>query len=159
MNDKFMLSSGEIISVTGHKMLVRKNLLNEGNFILDAETRDVRGELPAHLAIDVEQLIASKCAHSIVNTCEVLAVGPECGKPRDDADMKKLNGDLRAMINRGELEPVPRCLNNPSKPGDFVLIPECSARGRFWRGALGNPYELFIDECELIAIIPSEELA
>ena len=78
--------------------------------------------------------------------CEVLAVGPKCGTPRDRMDWKNLNRNQPVNLQ------VARHLNNPAVPGDFVILPERSLRGRMWVGVTGRDYDVLVDECEVIAV-------
>ena len=127
------------IRLTGHKMLLRKCLRNDNLLLLDGG----KGTKSAH--VSPEQLIeADRIADQIVGGlpcywCEVLAVGPLCNTTRSRQERKR--------------HKIPQSFYNPSQPGDFVVLPEVSERSLMWRGVFGNPNDLIVDECELIAIV------
>jgi hypothetical protein len=144
------------IRVLGHKMLVRKCLADSSGVLIDAPaTFDGRAQLPAHLQHEVKHLLGS--LQERTNCCEVMAVGPRCNCSRSDGDFRRLNPKQsggKPVYKR----PVPRCMVNPSRPGDFVYLPEQSERGLMWNDALGigRLDYVLIDESECMAIVPKE---
>lgn len=84
------------------------------------------------------------------NCAEVLAIGPKVGKPRDEIyynRKRRKQMGLNLCYNMSDLQ-----------VGDLVYLPQQSVNAMMWRGGLGNDYELIVDESELIARIPKEEL-
>jgi len=79
------------------------------------------------------------------NWCEVLAIGPKCGRRRSGSKSKLMALNLN------------RWMNTPINKGDFVVLPESSKRELMWRGGLGDESELVVDESELIAMIRAED--
>lgn len=117
------------VRLLGHNVLVRK--------CVRPDLTDEQGEV-----------LVALCEKTKDRTCwcEVLAVGPECGKPRRNMS--------KAELRRRD---IPFCLNFIAKTGDLVVLPESSKREMMWRGVCGEDSELIVDECELIALLPSEE--
>lgn len=131
------------LSVTGHRMLVRKCELDGDNFLI-GEAGKV--EIPEEFLSIGQTQLNSLVKNYRSYVCEVLAVGPLCGRARDRMDWKRLNRNQPVNLR------VARHLNNPAEPGDFVILPERSLRGRMWVGVTGRDYDILVDECEVIAV-------
>lgn len=146
----------QTLHVMGHRMLVRLCVDDKSRMLIDAPvTFDGRKQLPAHLRHEVDLLLSGHKENT--NCAEVLAVGPLCRCTRSKTEFKKLNPrrpDGRPIYSK----PVPWCMVNPSRPGDFVYLPEQSERGLMWNDALGiGDYTyVLVDECECVAIVPQE---
>jgi co-chaperonin GroES (HSP10) len=112
------------IKLLGHRVYVRK--------CVQPDLTDEDGKL-----------IIALCDKSkeMTNWCEVLAVGPECGKSRRGTRRELRAKDLDRWVD---------CIVTP---GDFVVLPECSKRNMMWRGGLGDESELIVDESEMIAML------
>ena len=149
----------------GHLVLARKCEKNESDFIVGASTQQLerhRAENP-DLARKAEMVIETMVAHYSINWCVVLAVGPKVGMRRTEKEMDpfRVGRDSRGKHSYrwgtkrpGKHRPIkhygiPRHVNNPVKPGDFIILPETSIWERMWRGITGSEHELIVDECEI----------
>ena len=129
--------------VQGHRLFVRKLKRRTDNILI--------GDPDAPVSGFAETILRSMVDKTPSQYCVVLGVGDRCGKPRSKADLKKLNA-VKGVPR------VPLCIENPAKRGDIVCLPESSPRQLMFRGATGDPDEVFIDESEIEFIIPRESL-
>lgn len=134
----------------GHYVLARKCEENADNFLVGpAGAVDV----PEKFKRLGEVMAESRCKKTMLWGCEVLAVGPDVGKLRD----KKFKAKWRcpSLVYRGSgtkyLIPVNSVCE--LRVGDIIILPESSESQMMWRGVTGSPWDLIVDECEIIAII------
>ena len=142
---RWMDDEGEIheLEVTGHLMMVRKMAKSEDDFLVGPEG-EMRGHIPAFCMQQADAILATLTDKTHQNFCEVLAVGPLCNTLRTKVERKRMG--------------LPPNFYNPSRVGDIVLLPERSGRGLLWNNITGKLYDILVDECEVIAIIPQEQL-
>ena len=154
------VENGEVKTLKphGHYMLVRRHKTPVDRFLVDGEFRPTSipfdsGRTSADREAFAES-VADSLAKQIDNPmCEVLALGPDVGKPRTRKELKALR--LVEYDGRGG-ERLKDCIFI-GKIGDTVALPESAGSGRMFRGVTGQEFDLMVDEGELIgAYIPRE---
>ena len=159
-NSYSYVANGEIktLKPTGHYLLVRRHKTPVDRFLLNGEF------MPTSIPFDAGRTDADKAAFaaSVVDSmakqldnplCEVLAVGPDVGKPRTRKELKSLR--LVEYDARGR-ERLKDCIF-VGKVGDTVALPENAGSGRMFRGVTGQEFDIMVDEGELTgAYIPRE---
>jgi len=131
------------ITLSPNKMILRKCTFNENRFLIgEAETMNAENSRM------VEGLLAKmKTGQTInqsmrLNFCEILCVGKVTTRTKREQ----------------QTHLIAKYSNYGFCPGDFVVMPECSSTGRFWRGLWGKEYMLVSDICEPVLYMPKELL-
>jgi len=150
----------QTLTPTGHYLLVRRCQAPISKFLVGEKKYDVRVPFKREGAGDDETLamaVSDSLAQNIENPiCQVLAVGPDVGKPRTKKELRK----LRLVERDGQGRETPMNLIFTGNLGDFVALPEHAASGRMIRGVTGYEFDLMVDEGELQgAYIPREKVA
>lgn len=142
----------------GHYLLVRRHKTPVDQFLVDGDWHPT--SIPFQKdgsQADREEFIQTaveSLAQNIENPlCEVLAIGPDVGKPRPRKELKRLR--LVEFDTKGK-ERLKDCIF-VGKVGDTVGLPECAGSGRMFRGVTGQEFDVMVDEGELIgAYIPKD---
>ena len=143
----------------GHYMLVRRHKTSVDRFLVDGEFMSTpmpfdADRTDADREAFVESVVDSFAKQLDNSMCEVLALGPDVGKPRSRKELKALR--LVEYDGQSGRERIKDCIF-VGKPGDTVALPENAASGRMFRGVTGQEFDLMVDEGELIgAYIPRE---
>jgi len=150
----------QTLAPTGHYLLVRRCKAPVSKFLVGEKKYDVKIPFKREGAGDDETLataVADSLAQNIENPiCQVLAIGPDVGKPRTRKELRK----LRLVERDGQGRETPMNLMFTGAIGDFVALPEHAASGRMIRGVTGYEFDLMVDEGELQgAYIPQEKVA
>lgn len=135
------------LSVRGPRLLVRKCLRNDEDFLVGEATEEISAD--ARLMIEgmmrSERLVPEAGARG-TNWCSVLAIGEGVNCSRSPVGMRK--------YKRGENYAVPWGVVAPIDIDDLVVLPETSGYGDMWRGVTGSKYDLLVDVSELISWLP-----
>ena len=140
-----------MLRVFGRRLLVRRCKADASKYLIGEATGAVPSGIPAFLVQTADEHLAG-LEGGFCNFCEVLAVGPRCGTPLSDKEKDEAKKARRAK------ESGWNALDNPVRPGDFVVVPDASTFARF-RGVTGAEYDLMIDERDCIAVVAKEDLA
>ena len=145
------------LTLTGHKMLVRKCIKDQREFLVGDINNAVEANMPAHLRVDMEAYLKKFSHECDMNWCRVLAVGPKCNTRRSKQDMKFFTLPPKLRREYHHKYSIPWTVCNPAERGDYVVLPEVSQHARMWRGATGKDEDVIIDECEIILLYKEPE--
>lgn len=127
------------LRVTGHRLLVRKTAKPDSDYILEGPDRQI--QTPDFLNVSIGAILGALTEDTSHNICEVLAVGPDCGKPRTKKERKRLGLKGQTVFE--------------GKVGDFVVLPEHSPN--LFNGVTGKPYDILVDEGELLLVMSQDD--
>lgn len=142
--------SDHSLTVCGSRLLVRKCLRNDEDFIVGDPDAEITEE--ARLVIDsmmASERITPNQGHGVrgTNWCHVLAVGPDVGTTKSLESMQKYREGRKSDKKYN----VPWGVGLPVSVGDYVVLPETSGYGEMWREVTGSKSDIIVDINEIVA--------
>lgn len=139
------------MKVCGSRLLVRKCLRNDADFIIGDADAEITEE--ARLVIDsmmASERITPNQGHGVrgTNWCHVLAVGPDV---RTAKSLERMQKYRRQESKSGKKYTVPWGVDVDVSVGDYVVLPETSGYCEMWREVTGSKLDLLVDANEIVA--------
>lgn len=127
--------------ITPNKMVLRKCVYDTNKYLVGV-AQDQAKDLPREVQAILDQMKNGLTLNESMrlNWCEVLCVG-------ERRAWSKIERKLYKIAKNGFAE---------YRVGDFVVMPEQSSKGRFWRGLWGKEYMLISETHEPVLLMPKE---